>query len=95
MTQNRLYSDSLLAQAMHNEFHNTVGLIMAQLVGLNYARKRKGPKTGKIWPFEKQVIAKGWIWTGKRRQQKDETDHPLHPAFALHLANTCVSPLAK
>lgn len=31
---------------MHNGFHNTTVLIMAQLVGFNYVRKTKGPKMG-------------------------------------------------
>lgn len=44
MTENRLCSDSLPAQAMHNGFRNTTGLIMAQLVSLNYTRMWTGPK---------------------------------------------------
>lgn len=40
MTQNRPCSDSLPAQAMHNGFGNTTGLLMVQLGSLNYARKR-------------------------------------------------------
>lgn len=46
MTENRPCSDSLPAPTMHNGFHNTAVLIMAQLVGFNYVRKRKGPKMG-------------------------------------------------
>lgn len=75
MTQNRPCSDSLPAQTMHNGFHNTAALIMAQLVGFNYSRKRKGPKTGGyIAILSRGIITKGWIWTGKKGQRKEGMD---------------------
>ena len=48
MTQNRPRSDSLPAQAIHNVFSNTTGLIMVQLVDLKYERKRERPNEGNV-----------------------------------------------
>lgn len=48
MTQNRLCSDSLPVQAIHNGFSNTTGLIMVQLVNLKYERERERPNEGSV-----------------------------------------------
>lgn len=61
MTQNRLCSDSLPAQAIHNGFSNTTGLIMVQLVKLKYERKRKRPNEGNAATHR-----------GKEKQEKRE-----------------------
>ncbi len=63
MTQNRLCSDWLPAQAMHNGFSNTTGLIMGQLFNFKYERKRKGPNEGNVVVHRK-----------KNSKRRDKTD---------------------
>ncbi len=66
MTENRPCSDSLPAQAIHNGFSNTTGLIMVQLVNLEYERKGKRPNKGNV------VIHKGKEKQKKREIKKDD-----------------------
>lgn len=58
MTQNRLCSDSLAVQAIHNGFRNTTGLIMVQLVYLKYKRKRESQNDGNVVTKKGQKMRK-------------------------------------
>lgn len=74
MTENRLCSDSLPTQAMHNGFCNTTGLIMAQLVSLNYTRMWKGPKSWKCTYRKERIITRQVVLQKKKKKGKEQNE---------------------
>lgn len=72
MTENRLCSDPLPAQAMHNGFSNTKSLIMVQLVNLKYESNKERQNKKPFWFFSssKKRKRKGEMYTKIMREKK-------------------------